>query len=265
MRDRHGRPRSTALERDLARLADGTLAGPRRELAEWLVARSPALQRRLSEQRWVVAATRAAAQRERAPLSVRMRHRALSARPARRRARWLTPRRLGLGLGAPAVTLATILALIAGGEPGLTVAQAATLAARPAVATVAEPPDGRVTLPRLRAAGLPFPYWEDRFGWRATGARTDRIDGRVMTTVFYRRGAQRIAYTIVSGKPLATGAGVRTLTRARTQLASFSTAGGQRVVTWLRQGHTCVLSGRDVPAAALFQLAAWRAHGRIPY
>jgi hypothetical protein len=262
MRDRHGRPRPAALERDLARLADGTIPSPRRERVERLVAGSPALRHQLDEQRWAVAATRSVAQRERAPLSVRIRHRALSGRSGRRR---LTLRRLGLGLAAPAVTVATILALIAGGEPGLTVAQAATLAARPGVARVAEPPDGRVTLPRLRAAGLPFPYWEDRFGWRATGARTDRIDGRVMTTVFYRRGAQRVAYTIVSGKPLALGAGVRTLTRADTRIASFSTAGGQRVVTWLRQGHTCVLSGQDVPAAALFELAAWRAHGRIPF
>ncbi|HUA44964.1 MAG TPA: hypothetical protein VMA77_07045 [Solirubrobacteraceae bacterium] len=265
MRDWHGRPRPAALERDLARLADGTLPRPRRELIERLVARSPALERRLREQRWVVAATRSVAQRERAPLSVRVRHRALTVRRARRRRRRLILRGLFLGLAAPVATFATILALIAGGEPGLTVAQAATLAARPAVAGVAEPPDGRVTLPRLRASGLPFPYWEDRFGWRATGARTDRIDGRVMTTVFYRRGVQRIAYTIVSGKPVPAGAGVRTVTRARTRLASFSTSGGQRVVTWLRQGHTCVLSGQDVPAAALFELAAWRAHGRIPY
>ena len=38
-----------------------------------------------------------------------------------------------------------------------------------------------------RVAGLPFPYWEDHFNWRAAGARDDRIAGRFMTTVLYRR------------------------------------------------------------------------------
>jgi hypothetical protein len=103
-------------------------------------------------------------------------------------------------------------------------------------------------------SGLPFPYWEDRFDWRAAGARTDHLAGRVATTVFYRRGAQRVAYTIVSGQPLA----------APASHAALSIAGRQ-VVTWLRRGNTCVLSGRGVPVAELVRLAAWRGHGRIPY
>jgi hypothetical protein len=129
---------------------------------------------------------------------------------------------------------------------------------------VAEPRHDGVTLPRLRAAGLPFPYWEDRFDWRATGARTDRLDGRVETTVFYRRGARSIAYTIVSGRRLRAAAGARTIVRAGTTLTSFSTDGRQ-VVTWLRRGHTCVLSTRDAPLDALLKLAVWRGRGRIPY
>ena len=36
------------------------------------------------------------------------------------------------------------------------------------------------------------------------------------------------------------------------------------IVTWLRRGHTCVLSGVDVPLDALTALAAWRSHGERP-
>jgi hypothetical protein len=202
------------------------------------------------------------AARESAPLALRMRQRALTA-PRDRRS--LAPRRLGLGLAGALATLVSVLAFAGGGQARPTVALAATLATRPAVATVADPPDDSVRLPGLRAAGLPFPYWEDRFGWHAIGARTDRLDGRAATTVFYRRGAEHIAYTIVSGKPLAAGATVRTLATGRTDIRTVSTAGGQRVVTWLRRGHTCLLSGRDVPLHVLDELASWRGHGQIPY
>ncbi len=267
MSDRRVRRRSSALERDLARLADGTLVGPRRELLGRLIDGSPELERRLDEQRRARIAVRSSATRERAPLALRIRHRALTTHRSRRSP---MPGRLGVGLGLGVVgalaALATIVGLAATGPAAPTVALAATVAVRPAVASVGEPPDDSVTLPGVRAAGLPFPYWEDRFGWRATGARTDRIDGRVMTTVFYRRGGRQIAYTIVSGRPLAPGMGpVRTLTRARTELASFSTTTGQRVLTWLRRGHTCVLSGQNVPLNALLEFASWRAHGQIPY
>jgi hypothetical protein len=128
--------------------------------------------------------------------------------------------------------------------------------------TVAEPPHDNVTLPRLRAAGLPFPYWEDHFAWAAEGVRTDRLNGRRETTVFYRRAGQSLAYTIVSGKPLPRAAGARTLVRSGTKLVVYPKTG---VVTWLRRGHTCVLSSPGVPMQALLGLAVWRGSGRIPY
>jgi hypothetical protein len=255
---RHAQPSSASIERDLARLADGTLDPANRARVQRRVAGSAELQARLREQRKAVAATRSVAQLERAPLALRMDHRILTARNRRR-----APV-LGLGLAGAAGALIWTFVGLGGGQAALTVAQAATIAARPATALVAEPSDDDVTLPRVRAAGLPFPYWEDRFGWHATGTRTDRVDGRSLTTVFYRRGAQRIAYTIVAGDALAPATGARTAVRAGTMLA-ISTTGGRRVVTWLRQGHTCVLSGRGVPMNALVKLAAWRGHGRIPY
>jgi hypothetical protein len=242
----------------VARLADGTLPPERRELVERLVAGSPELQVRLREQRSALGATRWVAQRDRAPLALRVRHRALSERrPSRAHA-------LGLGLAGAVGALALTLAAIGGSQAGLTVAQAATIAARPALLGVAEPRDGAVALPRLHAAGLPFPYWEDRFGWRATGVRRDRIDGRPLMTVFYRRRGERVAYTIVAGKPLPAGAPTQTLVRGGTVLGILSTP-QRRVVTWLRRGHTCVLSSAGVPVDALAALAAWRGSGRLPY
>lgn len=249
-----------SVERDLARLADGTLDPRRRERIERLVAGSAELQTRLREQRRAVGASRSVAQRERAPLALRMGRRTL---PAGSRRRGLG---VGLGLVGAVGALAWTVTAVGAGGAGLTVAQAATLAFRPATIAVTEPRGDGVTLPRLSAAGLPFPYWEDRFAWRATGARTDRVRGRLETTVFYRRERRLIAYTIVAGDRLpAARAGARTVVRAGTRLTLYPEPGGQLVVTWLRRGHTCVLSGRDVPLGALSALAAWRGQGRIPY
>jgi hypothetical protein len=256
---RHSRAEAS-LERDLARLADGTLQGARRDRVEQLVARSPELQARLCAQRRAVMATRSLARLERAPLALRMQHQALIRRKRRR-----APA-IALGLAGAAGAVLWTIAALGGGQPALTVAQAATIAVRPATTNVAEPAaDDHVALPGVQASGMPFPYWEDSFGWHANGARWDRLDGRLLTTVFYRRGDEEIAYTIVSGTSLPPVTDARTTIRAGTMLASSWTH-GRPVVTWLRQGHTCVLSGgRGVSLAALLKLAGWRGHGLIPY
>ena len=265
-RDRHSR----ALERDLARLADGTIEPGRREEVERSVAASDELQARLREQLMAVAATRALAS-ARAPATLRMRRRLLaravgphaSPRRASRGSRKRMPV-VGLGMAGVLVAVVSVLVALGGSQAGLTVASAATLAVRPATATVAEPPDDGTTLPDLRAAGLPFPYWEDRFGWVATGVRRDDVDGRALTTVFYRRQGRDIAYTIVPGASLLAGHDARTLRHGALRLATFTT-GHRLVVMWLRRGHTCVLSGAGVPLDALLKLAAWRGHGTLPY
>ncbi|MGN6871286.1 MAG: anti-sigma factor family protein [Solirubrobacteraceae bacterium] len=257
---RHSRT-GAALERDLAHLADGTLDPSRRRRVEQLVARSPELQARLHAQRRAVSATRSLAKLERAPVALHTRYRALVSRQRRRRAP-----AVALALASIAGVLAWTVAALGGGQAALTVAQAATIALRPATAGVAEPAsDDHVALPGVQADGMPFPYWEDHFGWHATGERTDHMAGRLLTTVFYRRGAERIAYTIVSGSALPPAQAVRTTVRAGTMLAG-SWSGGRPVVTWLRLGHTCVLSGgRGVSFGALTQLAGWSSHGEIPF
>jgi hypothetical protein len=248
------------LERDLTRLADGTLRGSRRDRLEQLVARSPELQARLRAQRRAVAAARSLAEYERAPLALRMQHEALITRKRRR-----APA-VALGLASAVGAIVWTIAALVSGPASLTVAKAATIAVRPATSNVAQPAaDDHVALPDVQASGMPFPYLEDRFGWHAAGARTDHLGGRQLTTVFYRRGAERIAYTIVSGAPLPPVSAARTTVRGGTVLAG-SWSAGRPVVTWLRLGHTCVLSGgRGVPLAALTQLAGWRDHGELPF
>jgi hypothetical protein len=247
-------------ERDLARLADGTLEPRRRELVERSVAGSDELQSRLRDQRRAVEAVHAQLG-ERAPLSLRSRQRSLAS-TKRHRSRAVGLRLAG-ALGALGALVLTLVAL-GGGEASLTVADAATLAARPATVSVPEPPHDRATLPHLRGAGLPFPYWEDDFGWKATGVRSDVVDGRALTTVFYRSQGRRIAYTIVAGARLPAAPGAETVSRSG--IVVHVLPGHRRlVVTWLRRGHTCVLSGTDVPLDALLKLAVWRSHGAVPY
>ena len=137
----HGR----ATESDLARLADGTLEPGRRKAVEKFAAASAEREARLREQRRAVAAVRGVAG-ERAPLALRIRRRALA--PAARS----RPRVLGLGLAAVIGALAWTLATLGGGQATLTVANAATIAARPATATVAEPTDDG---PRSRESAPP--------------------------------------------------------------------------------------------------------------
>jgi hypothetical protein len=252
------RRRRRAIERDLARLADGTLSPGRRKRLERSIATSYELQTRLGDQRRAVSAMRALAT-ERAPLALRLRRPALAERSQTRSAAF------GLGLAGVLAAFLLMLGSLGGSQGVLTVADAATIAGRPATAAVAEPRDEDATLPLLRAAGLPFPYWEDRFGWVATGVRSDDVRGRLLTTVFYRRDGREIAYTIVPGASLRAVAGARTTELGGVVVDSFMNGGGRRVVTWERRGHTCVLSGTGVPVVALLKLAAWRGHGAIPY
>ena len=40
---------------------------------------------------------------------------------------------------------------------------------------------------------------------------------------------------------------------------------GRRVVTWLRDGKTCVLSGAGVDDATLVKLAVWKGDGAVEF
>lgn len=243
--------------RDLAALADGRLTGRRAAALEARVASEPALAAALARQRSASTSTRHAAAAISAPSSLRERiDAAPRARASARRRRALVPAVAVLAVAA----LAAVLVLPSGTPGGPSVVEAAALAQRPAVEPAPRPVTGKL-LDR-RAAGLPFPDWLQKFGWRAVGARTDTLDGRRMTTVFYAKGAQRIAYTIVGGAALDEPDGSdRVVEGTRVRLVR---AGQRALVTWQRRGHTCVLSGTADPET-LRKLAGWKGKGAVEF
>jgi hypothetical protein len=189
------------------------------------------------------------------------RGRLFARRTARRRP---LPSELGFA-GAGAVAIAVLAVAIAVGLGGggasalsLRLLAAPTLRA----ATLPAPTENRAHHAQLAAAvdGLPFPYWGERFGWRSTGAREDRIDGRTVTTVFYTNaGGRRIGYAILAGTPAPRIGGGVIAWRGGVSYRLLS-ENGAAIVTWLRDGHRCVLSGRGVPGATLLRLASWSHH-----
>jgi hypothetical protein len=106
--------------------------------------------------------------------------------------------------------------------------------------------------------GVAFPYWEDALGWRATGARTDAVGGRAITTVFYaNRAGSQIGYAIVGGLPAPHTSGGAVVQLGPTQYRLLR-VNGETVVTWQRDGRMCVLAGRGVAPATLLHLASWQ-------
>ena len=257
------RRRYTPTDRDLAAFADGSLPAARRGQVEQALSESPRLRAAVAAQRDALRAIDAAA-RERAPAALRARV-ALAHSPARR----VGPSRLMAALGtavvgAGAAAVTAVVVVLGGGTGAPTVAQAAVLTSRMPQVGVAEPVSDRGTLPGVSAVGLTYPYWEDHFGYKARGVRRDRLNGRLVTTVFYGRGASQVAYEIVSGAPLRQGGPVSSTSLEGVRLWSMATPAGQ-AVSWLRDGHTCILIGSHTNLSALLNLAAWHEGGRIPY
>jgi hypothetical protein len=166
-------------------------------------------------------------------------------------------------VAAAAIAGALVASLTGPGSPGLSVRQASALTLRPA--TGAAPAHSKSDRPTLAVAvsGLAFPYWEDRFGWRAIGTRADRVAGRQVTTVFYgNRQGQTIGYAIVSGtKPPRISEGM--VARRGGVRYWLTSVNGVPVVTWFRDGHLCIVSGRGVESATLLRLASWKDQGLV--
>lgn len=184
-------------------------------------------------------------------------------RPARR-VRFSVPglRLPAWGLAAAGGVLAIALALaltLGGGSSGApTLRGAVALSLQPA--TEAAPVQSTAHPVALTAAvgHVAFPYWEDRLGWRATGARHDAIDGSPSTTVFYStRAGNTVAYTIVGGSAAHTilpkGG---SLWHAAGTTYHLLTLDGVHVIAWERGGEACVIAGHDASSGTLVHLAA---------
>jgi hypothetical protein len=244
---------------ELTALADGTLSGRRRRRLEERVASEPELRAELERQRLAVAALRSTDVA--APASLRERIEAERERargPARRR-------RLAVGGALAAAAAAGALALVLilpGGAGAPTVVEASQLTELPATAP-APRPGGPARL-AVAAFGLPFPDWAEKFGWRATGVRRDEIDGRDAVTVFYEKEGRRIGYTVVSGDRINPPDGAASAAREGTPLRYLDDR-DRLIVTWERDGFTCILSGERVPRDVLLDLAGWHARGKVPF
>jgi hypothetical protein len=230
------------------------------ELVRAVDARAPqALHRRVQE---MVDAHPAARRRERAGAGTQARKGILGGTLHGR----LRPTLAAMAVAAIA---GAALALLTGGGaqhrstqpagPSLSAATRLTLSA----ATTGAPSESTAHAAQLNVAvdGIAFPYWEERFGWRASGSRTDTLGGRSVRTVFYSGPhGRRIGYAIVGGTPAPAMSG-GTIVWHRGNAYRLQQVGAVPVVTWQRHGRLCVLSGRGVSGATLVRLASWSKTG----
>jgi anti-sigma factor RsiW len=255
----------------LVAYVDGNLDADERAGVESRAAADPGFAAALAEQRQGRDAIVTAAESTGAPLALRGRVEGLAApkgrrhgdrRPsARTRLGGLRWPGAGLVVGAVAVVLAALV--LVGGGPGIDdVAAAAVREPTAQVAPVA--PDSKLL--QENVAGVAFPNYAAKFGWKAVGTRTDEIGGRKTRTVFYEKNGKRIAYTIVDGDALSEPGDAATATREGTQLLAWQDQ-GREIVTWTRNGHTCVLSAiqPEVPRDELLNLAGWKGKGAIGF
>ncbi|MGD9694268.1 MAG: hypothetical protein AB7V42_01230 [Thermoleophilia bacterium] len=256
--DGGGRRRPTHDE--LVALGDGTLPAARAEEFEALAAADPELAADVAaERRAVDLLRRASAEAAGAGAPLALRERLAQGTRAR-------PLRRGLlagGVAVAAVAVALLALLLPSGSGGPTLAGAVDLATRSAGPSPA--PDPAVPVLYEGAVdGVAFPVWTDEFGWRPDGARTDDLDGREAGTLWYAKEGRRIAYTIVAGAALDVPDGAGAVSRDGVALRVL-TRGDRLVVTWLRSGRTCVLSGVGVDEDTLLKLAVWKGAGRVGF
>ena len=271
-------PEPTETELALTRLADGNL---REDTAEQLRARaeaSPDLRARLSEQERAVSLVRSV--EVGAPDALRARlqgmideaqapagERAAGTRSdrghgARRRprsGRWTLGSRWRNTLFLPAATAlaVVIVALVfvfGAGSSAPSIDQTAKLALAPASAPA---PPRDAAHPELLAAavdGIPFPSYGQRGGWQATGSRTQLVHDRKIVTVYYRaQDGTRVGYSIVPGSSLSNPGGLHAMRGGVRYWFGREDSG--RYVTWVRDGHTCVIAGKTVSNRVLLRLA----------
>jgi hypothetical protein len=167
---------------------------------------------------------------------------------------WGRPRLLAPAGVALAVIVVALVVAFAGGGSAPTVGQTARLALAPATSSAPAEDVSDRTMLNVSQSGISFPSYLKGEGWIPSGVRHDTLHGRAVTTVFYRSPAgRRIGYSIVAGHMLDDPTG--TVTTSGGVRYVLARADGARLVTWWRDGHTCVIAGRSVPDATLLSLA----------
>jgi hypothetical protein len=249
-----------ATRQDLAALADETLEPEARQALLRRLEASPELADALLDQHDALIAIRAT-EEEAARDELRAMVEAMAAQAGarmreagnRRRATprfFARPRPVAFG-GSLAALAAAAAVLFSSGASGPSVAEAAQVALAPPRSPAPAVKADETTLDAA-VDGVAYPYWADATGWRAVGSRTDAVEGRAIRSVVYQdaRG-RRIGYAIAAGSPLSGADGTR--------MGAFTVvrSGDAAVVTWLRDGHTCILAAKGVDARVLLKLAAW--------
>jgi len=206
----------------------------------------------------------AAVAETRAPLVLRERIEAdrerVGSGPRRRRLRGLLIPAGGL---VAAAVVAVVILVGGGGAPS--VVATASLAARGPVLPAPAENEANDALLESSIDGVPFPYWGP-LKWEASGARDDKIEGRDAKTVYYSNPAGvQAAYTILGGDAIDRPSDAAKHTDNGVNLYVVQD-NGRRIVTWERDGHTCVLSApMSVPEQKLLDLAAWKGGGEVPF
>jgi hypothetical protein len=156
---------------------------------------------------------------------------------------------------ALAIVIVALVVLLGPGSTAPSVGQTAKLALSSATAP-APARDG--AHPELLAAGvdgIPFPSYMSKPGWQATGSRTQVLHQRTIVTVYYRApDGTRVGYSIVPGHTLTLPGDGATAVLHGVRYA-YGQVGSGRYITWVRDGHTCVIAGQQVSDRTLLKLA----------
>jgi anti-sigma factor RsiW len=258
-------------EATLVAYVDGNLEPDERGRVEARAASDPSFAAALAQQQQGRDAIFTAAEATGAPLALRATIEGMAAQKGRRhgdrrpsaRTRLGGLRWPGAGLVAGAVAAVLAALVLVGGGPG--VEDVAAAAVRPPTAAIAPVPADSKLL-KERIGDVSFPNYAAKFGWEAVGSRTDEINGRETKTVFYEKQGKRIAYTVVEGDALSKPGDAATAEREGTQLLSLDSE-GRTIVTWERNGQTCVLSAitPEVTRDELLTLAAWKGMGGVDF
>jgi hypothetical protein len=166
--------------------------------------------------------------------------------------------------GLVAAAVVAVVLVVGGGGPPSVVATASLAARGPVLPPPAEDEANKALL-KSSIEGVPFPYW-GQLKWESVGAREDKIEGREARTVYYANPkGVRAAYTILGGDAIDPPSDAAKRTDKGVELYVIQDE-GRRVVTWERNGHTCVLSAPlSVPEQKLLDLAAWKGNGKVPF
>jgi hypothetical protein len=169
--------------------------------------------------------------------------------------------KLSGALAGVAAAMGVALALVVPGHGTPSIDRAIALTHLQPLGAAPAPAPAHPELLSVRVGDVAFPSWSGEVPWKASGQRSDTIDGRRAVTVFYDnpQGA-RLGYTIVDGSALAWPRGARTVVSEGIEIHALR-QGGRNVVVWREHGHSCVMSApAGVPQGRLVQLAAGVGH-----